>query len=286
LIRVVADSACDLPEEIVAKHGITIVPLTIRFGEEELADVGPKEFWAKCRSSSLLPATAAPAPGAFVAAFRQLAAEGAEGVVCINLSSKLSATIQSAQAAAREVGDTIDVRVIDSLSVSLGQGLLVALAARRAEAGGSLDDVAGAVQAAVPRVKVFGVLDTLENLKKGGRIGGAQALLGSMLSIKPVIEIRGGVVEQESKQRTRGRSLHYLADKAVQAAAAGRVETLAVMNGDAADIDRLIEMVTPSAPADGILVGMIGAVIGSHGGPGVVGVAWIEPEPDPGAAPG
>ena len=282
MIRVVADSACDLPEAIVAQHRITIVPLTIRFGDEELADVGPNEFWAKCRSSSLLPSTAAPAPGAFVAAFRQLAGAGADGVVCINLSSKLSATIQSAQAAAREVADTIPVRVIDSLSVSLGQGLLVVAAAGRAEAGESIDSVAGAVEAAIPRVKVFGVLDTLENLKKGGRIGGAQALLGSMLSIKPVIEIRDGVVEQESKQRTRGRSLHYLADKVVQAAAAGRLQDLAVMNGDAADIDRLIEMITPAAPTSGILVGMIGAVIGSHGGPGVVGVAWVEPEPGAG----
>src|SRR5579859_1107514 len=134
-IRIVADSACDLPDELVAEHGVTIVPLTIRFGTEELADLGPKEFWAKCRQSSVLPETSAPAPGAFAEAFGKLAADGADGVVCINISSKLSATIQSAQAAAREVADTIPVRVIDSLSVSLGQGIQVLAAARRAEEG-------------------------------------------------------------------------------------------------------------------------------------------------------
>lgn len=277
-IRVVADSACDLPEELIAEHRVTIVPLTIRFGDEELAAVGPKEFWAKSRASAHLPETAAPSPGAFAAAFRQLAAEGADGVVCINLSSKLSATVQSAQAAARDVAGTIDVRVIDSLSVSLGQGLLVIAAARDAEAGKGLDQVADAVMAAVPRVKLYGVLDTLENLKKGGRIGGAQALLGSMLSIKPVIEIRDGVVEQESKQRTRGRSLQYLAGKAVGAAKAGQIGALAAMHGDASDMDRFLEMLAPAVPAPGLVLGWVGAVIGTHTGPGVVGVAWMEPE--------
>jgi DegV family protein with EDD domain len=276
-IRVVADSACDLPEELVARHRLTIVPLTIRFGAEELADVGPKDFWVKCRQSSVLPATAAPAPGAFAEAFRQLAADGAEGVVCINLSSKLSATIASAQTAARETGVAIPIEVIDSTSVSLGQGLLVIGAARLAEDGKTLAEVAAYVSAAAPRVKVYGVLDTLENLKKGGRIGGAQALLGSMLAIKPVIEIRDGVVHEESKQRTRGRSLQYLAGKVIEAAGAGQVSELGIMHGDAADIDKFIDLVATAVPRDKMLVGLVGAVIGTHAGPGVVGVTWIEP---------
>jgi DegV family protein with EDD domain len=277
-IRVVADSGCDLPDELIARHRVTIVPLSIRFGTEELAEVGPKEFWAKCHSSSLLPETSAPSPGAFAAAFRQAATEGADGVVCINLSSELSATIQAAHAAAREVAGTVEVRVIDSCSVSLGQGLLALEAARRAEAGAGLDEVTAAATGLVPGIKVYGVLDTLENLKKGGRIGGARALLGSMLSIKPVIEVRDGVVHEESKQRTRGKSLHYLAEKVTQAAAGGRIGELGVMHGDAGDIDRFIEMVTPAVPRDKIVVGLVGAVIGTHAGPGVVGVAWIERE--------
>lgn len=275
-IRVVADSACDLPEELVAQHRLTIIPLTIRFGTEELADVGPKDFWVKCRQSPTLPETAAPSPGAFVEAFRRLAAEGADGIVCINLASKFSATFQSAQAAARDLSE-LKVVVIDSTSVSLGQGLLVVGAARLAEEGKSLDEVAAYVTGATSRVKVYGVLDTLDNLKKGGRIGGAQALLGSMLAIKPVIEIRDGVVHEESKQRTRGRSLQYLATKVIEAAGAGKVSELGIMHGDASDIDRFIDLVAPTVPKDKMLVGLVGAVIGTHAGPGVIGVAWIEP---------
>jgi DegV family protein with EDD domain len=277
-IRVVADSACDLPEDIVTELRITIVPLSIRFGTEEFSDIGVKEFWVKCRQSPVLPETAAPSPGAFADAFRRLAAQGADGVVCINLSSHLSATIQSAEAAAREVADIIPVRVIDSLNVSLGQGLPVMKAAQLAEGGKGLDEVADATLAMTSRVKVFAVLDTLDNLKKGGRIGGAQALVGSMLSIKPVIQITGGVVEQESRQRTRGRSLHYLADKVAEAVGTGHVEKLAIMHGDAADIDQFVDMVMPTIGSHRPILGWVGPVIGAHAGPGVIGVAWLASE--------
>jgi DegV family protein with EDD domain len=272
-IHVVTDSGCDLPAEAVAEHDISIVPLTIRFGSEELSDVTAKEFWARCRRASVLPETSAPAPGAFSAAFDKAAAAGAEGVVCINLSSRLSATIQSAQAAAKELS-AIPIRVVDSLSVSLGQGLMVLTAARLAEEGKSLDEVAEAVEAIVPRMRVFGVFDTLENLKKGGRIGGAQALLGSMLSIKPVIQVVDGVVEQESKQRTRSRSLRYLADKVAVAAQSGDITELGVMHGDASDIDEFVTMVSGAVPKDRMLISWVGPVIGTHAGPGVVGCAW------------
>jgi DegV family protein with EDD domain len=272
-VHVVTDSACDLPPETIAKHGVSVVPLTIRFGTEELSDITAKEFWRRCRQTSVLPETAAPAPGAFTAAFRRAAEAGSEGVACINLSSRLSATIQSAQAAAKESSD-IPVRVIDSLSVSLGQGLMVLEAARLAEEGESLDQVAEAIEGVVPRMRVFGVFDTLEYLKKGGRIGGAQALLGSMLSIKPVIQVVDGVVEEESKQRTRSRSLRYLADKIAVAAKSGEIEQLGVMNGDASDIDEFVEMLSASVPRDRMLVSWVGPVIGTHAGPGVVGCAW------------
>ncbi len=275
-IRVVTDSACDLPDEVAARHRVTVVPLTVRFGTEELSDVGPKDFWVKARQSPVLPATAAPSPGAFVEAFRRLAGDGAEGIACINLSSKLSATIESARTAARQLEGEVKVEVVDSTSVSLGQGLLVLGAARAAEEGKSLAEVAAAVTEAAPRLKVYGVLDTLENLKKGGRIGGAQALLGSMLAIKPVIEIRDGVVHEESKQRTRSRSLQYLAAKVTDAARAGQITELGIMHGDASDIDKFVDLVAAEVARDQILVGLVGAVIGTHAGAGVVGVAWIE----------
>jgi DegV family protein with EDD domain len=162
--------------------------------------------------------------------------------------------------------------VVDSLSVTLGEGLIVVAAARAAAAGGSLDEVVAAAQDAADRMKVYGAIDTLENLKKGGRIGGAVALVGSLLSIKPVIAVRSGVVEQESRQRTRGRSLEYLAGKVI---GAGPLERLAVFGADAPDLDRFLGLLRAVSPAEPLVVGDVGPVIGSHAGPGAIGVAWL-----------
>ena len=275
-VRVVTDSACDLLDDTLLELGIGLVPLRIRFGDEELIDrqeLSTQEFWSRCASSSVLPTTAAPSPGQFQEAFEGMADSGATGVVCVNLSSKMSATIESARQAARAVEGRIPVRVVDSLSVTLGLGLIVTEAARAAADGASLDDVVGAAEKAADGMKLYGAIDTLENLKKGGRIGGAQALLGSMLQIKPVIEVRDGVVEQESKQRTRGRSLQYLADKAK---AAGPVSRLAVFSADAPDLDEFLRLLEGVAPVEGTtLFGDVGPVIGSHAGRGAIGVAWI-----------
>ena len=275
-VRVVTDSSCDLPESLVAEHGITIVPLTIRFGAQELVDrrdLTPSEFWARCGTSPVLPETAAPSPGAFEAAFRDAKESGAEGVVCVNLSSKLSATIQAAAQAAKAVDADIPVRVIDSLSVSMGLGLQVLRAARMAAEGKGLDDVAGAIADFIPRTVVYAALDTLENLKKGGRIGGAQAFIGSLLSVKPVIEVREGEVHAESKQRTRGRAISYLVEKVRDA---GAIEDIALVHGQAPDLDEFVDAVAEVVDRDRIVVGDIGAVIGTHAGPRAIGVAMIK----------
>lgn len=274
-IRVVTDSACDLSDELLAELGVGMVPLTIRFGSEELVDrveLSTKEFWSRCSGAATLPETAAPAPGAFVRAFERMADEGASGVVCINLSSKLSATMEAARAAARDVEERLAVRVVDSESVTMGEGLVVVEAAQRASAGGSLDEVEAAARSSVRRMKVYGAIDTLDNLRKGGRIGGAAALVGSMLAIKPVIEVRDGVVEQESRQRTRARSLDYLADKVK---AAGPVVRLAVSGADAPDLDRFLDRLDGVQPTERLLLGDIGPVIGTHTGRGAIGVAWL-----------
>ncbi|MDQ1445449.1 MAG: fatty acid kinase fatty acid binding subunit [Acidimicrobiaceae bacterium] len=276
-IRVVTDSACDLPPDLVAELDIDIVPLTIRFGNEELVDgrdLSPKEFWARVASSPVLPETAAPSPGAFEEAFRRAAAAGADGVVCVNLSGALSATFQSASVAARSVADDIPVRVIDSRTVTMALGLMAVAAARAAKQGKGLEDCAGVVEDLVPRTRTYGALDTMENLRKGGRIGSAQALLGSMLSIKPIIEVVDGLVEAESRQRTRSKSLRYLVEKV---RGFGHVEDLAVMHGDAPDLDELLDLLGAVYPRDDILVGDIGPVIGTHGGPRVIGVVFHVP---------
>ena len=140
VVRVVTDSSCDLPTDVVQKHGITVVPLSIRFGEEEFVDgrdLTPSAFWARSAASAVLPSTAAPSPGAFEQAFRDAAAGGADGVVCINLSSKLSATIQAAETAAKAVAGEVPVRIVDSKSVSLGLGT-ICIAAAEAGAGGAV----------------------------------------------------------------------------------------------------------------------------------------------------
>lgn len=281
-VRVVADSACDLPDDLVAQFGIVIVPLTIRFGTDEYVDrrdLTPQDFWRKVAASSVLPETAAPSPGAFEAAFRQAAADGCPGVVCVMLSSKLSATIESARVAARAVADTIDVRVVDSLSITLGQGSMALAAARAAAAGADLDTVEKAVTSMVGRVRVYGALDTLDNLKKGGRIGGAQALIGSLLQVKPILDLSSGAVESPGKQRTRGKALAFLTSLVADAkAASGSIEDLAVVHGDAPDVDQLLDLLAPLYPRERIIVGQIGAVIGSHGGPRVMGVTFTVPE--------
>jgi len=273
-VKIVTDSSCDLPDALVSELGIDVVPLTIRFGSEELVDrrdLSPSEFWARCATSTDLPSTAAPAPGAFEEVFRAAAAGGAEGVMCVVLSSKLSATGESAQAAARAVADVVPVKVVDSLSVSLGHGMMAVQGARRAAAGVSLDEIVAMAEDMARRTKIFATLDTLEYLKRGGRIGAAQALLGSILSIKPCIEVVDGKVEPGPKQRTRSRSLQWLAD---QVGASKGVENLAVLHGDAADVDTLLGLLEPHYPRDQVVIGQLGAVVGAHTGPRTIGVAF------------
>ena len=272
-IRVVTDSACDLPAPLIEALGIEIVPLTIRFGDEEFVDrveLSADEFWSRLEHTDTLPETAAPSPGAFETCFRGLAARGATGIVCINLSSHLSGTMQSAQVAAAATVDVCPVQVIDSQSASMGQGNLCLTAARRAADGDSLESIVAEGVDRRDRTKLFATLDTLEFLKKGGRVGNARALVGTMLSIKPVIELSSGVVEESSKVRTRSKALRMLAAKAAEE----KIEHLAVLHGNAPDLDEFFDLLAPIFPRDEIITGLIGPVIGTHAGPRVIGVTY------------
>lgn len=272
--RIVTDSSCDLPEAVVAEHGIRVVPLSIRFGDEEFIDreqLTPSEFWARCSNSTTLPETAAPAPGQFEATYRDLATDGATGIVVIALSGKLSATLQSAELAARSVSDDVEVRIVDSRSVSLGVGTIAIAAARAAADGASLDDVEALARDLVDRTHVFGALDTLDNLKKGGRIGNATALIGSALAIKPIIEVRDGEVAQAGKQRTRSKALKFLVEKLRNWD--GEIHDLAVLSAACDDADEFVDALRPFYGGD-IVVGEIGPVIGTHAGPGTIGYAF------------
>ena len=275
-VRIVTDSSADLPSAEVERLGVEVVPLSIRFGTDEYTDgvdLSVGEFYDKLATTADLPETAAPSPGAFEAAFRRQAEAGADQIVCVNLSSGLSATIQSAQNAAK-AADDLDIRVVDSHSITAGLGTQVTVAAEMAADGAGADDIVAAVESLAARTHVFGALDTLDNLKKGGRIGGAQALLGSLLSIKPLLDISSGEVAEAGRARTRRKALEWLRDKVFALPA---VEYLCVAHGMAPDLEQMLALLAPRYGEDQITVTLIGPTIGTHGGPRVMGLTWVDP---------
>ena len=277
-VRIITDSACDLPDSVVQSLGIEVVPLFIRFGDDELVDreqLTTTQFWQRCSVESDLPSTAAPSPGRFEDTVRKLQGEGATGVVIINLSGELSGTIAAARLAAETMKTSLDVRVFDSRTVTMGLGAIVVACARAAQAGGTIDDVEALANDLSARCKVWGALDTLENLKKGGRIGGAKAMLASVLSIKPIIEVRDGVVQEGGKQRTRSKALTFLVDKVREASAHPGISQLCVLHADCSDVDAFVDQLKAVYSGE-ILVGEIGAVVGAHAGRGTIGVAFFE----------
>ena len=274
-VRVVTDSASDLPPELCERLGIEVVPLTIRFGDREYVDrkdLTTEAFWQQLETASELPETSAPSVGAFEEAFRALHADGADGIVCVNLSAGLSATMQSAQVAAKALDGLCPIEVIDSQNASMGIGNLALHAARRAAEGADVETIKTEVVDRRSRQKLFAALDTLEYLKKGGRIGGARAMLGSMLSIKPIITVINGAVEEAGKVRTRSKALQFILDKLPE----GNVETISVLHAAPPDLDAFIERVQSKVPGAEMIIGRIGPVIGVHVGPGAIGLTWIE----------
>jgi DegV family protein with EDD domain len=273
-VHIVTDSACDLSDQLVKEHNIVVVPLTIRFGDEELEDrrqLSPAEFWERCKGKGALPETAAPSPGAFQAAYQQAVDEGAEAVLCLTISSKVSGTYASAVTAA-DTFSSAPVRVVDTNSLTMGQGLLVVAAAEDAAGGAGLDQLTADTEDRIGRTHVYGVLGGLEHLQRGGRIGGARALVGSLLNIKPVIQLKDGEVAEESKQRTRTRALAHMTDK-VKADAP--VERIAVADGACDDFGNVVASVSGIATEHPLLTVELGPVVGTHAGPNTVGVCYI-----------
>ena len=273
-VHIITDSSCDIPDDVVERLHITVVPLSIRFGDEEFVDrrdLTPSQFWDKCRASNTLPETAAPAPGAFRQAYDAAADAGATGIVVIALSGELSATCQSATLGA-DGFDRIPVTVVDSRAVTLAQGLIAIAAAELAATGASLDDIVALARNYVTKTHVAGTIDTLDHLIKGGRLGGAKALLGSVLSIKPLLKLENGVVVEAGRARTRSKAFAQLHEAA---ATAGPLAWVGVTHGDAPDVDKLLELLDDLSVQHPIVVSQMGSVVGTHGGPGIVGLSWI-----------
>ncbi|HEY8058514.1 MAG TPA: DegV family protein [Acidimicrobiales bacterium] len=276
-VRIVTDSACDLDQALVDQHGIEVVPLSIRFGDDEFVDrveLSNDDFYARMAASDTLPETAAPSPGAFEQAFRKQGASG-DAVVSINLSAALSATMQSAATAAKSLEGEVAVTVVDSKALTLGLGNIVVAAAEAAAAGASAAEIEAKVEDLSGRTRMWGMLDTLDNLLKGGRIGKAQQLMGSVLSIKPILDMSTGEVHEAAKPRTRKKGLLWLRDKVLEFG--DDIEILWVMAGDLDDAGELVELLAADYTGE-IGQGRIGPVIGTHGGPGVMGVSfWVKP---------
>jgi len=274
MIGVVTDSSCDLPTVLVSSARIVVVPLTVRFGSEEFVDgvdISPPQFWSRLRTATQLPETAAPSVGGFMEAYANLRSGGATGAIAICLSAELSGTYQAAVLAAERV-EGFPVKVVDSRAVSMALGLQVLDAATRAAAGASLAEVAKAAQANPNKANLLAALDTVEYLRRGGRIGGAQAFIGSLLNVKPLITFTDGVVVAAGRVRTRSKAIEALLDRVRQLAP--RIRSVSVIHGGAGEVDSFVDSVSQAAgrPA---LAASLGPVVGTHSGPGVLGVAYL-----------
>lgn len=276
-VKVVTDSSCDLDSSLLERFDVAVVPLKIRFGEtEELIDrveLSVEEFWDRVATKKQLPSTAAPAPGDFETAFREAATAGYDGVVCITISSKLSATMQSAELGAKAVTNQIgfDIAVLDSAAVSVTHGLMVQEAGRVAATGASLEQVVSKVEAVRARIKMYGTLDTLEYLRRGGRLSSAKALFGTLLAVKPILVLKDGEVIEGGKERTRIKALTHLANRVKEQP----VEHVVVGHFAATDLDDFLAMISDHVPADGLTITRIGPVAGTHGGPGLITVGYL-----------
>ena len=278
-VRVVTDSTCDLNEDLLKELGITMVPLTIIFDEQEFVDrteLSSQDFYQKMAESETLPTTAAPGPGPFVDVFRQLAANGAEGILCVNISHALSATGQAAMNAAEAVSGEIEVRCVDSCSLTGGLGGIAINAAKAAAEGAPLAEVAELAERQAARTRLFGALNTLENLKRSGRVSGAKAMFGNILAIKPIVDVSTGEVLEAAKPRTRRRAFEWIRDRLVKDSP---ISDLYLGHGAAKDFNLLLEILGDAVDVSQARLGDVGPVIGTHAGEGVVGVSYTTDAP-------
>jgi DegV family protein with EDD domain len=273
MIRIITDSGCDLPDELLDRHRVGVVGLTVRFGETDYldrTDLTVDEFWEKLLGGDVTPQTAAPSVGQFTEAFEQMQADGADGIVVICMSSAISATHRSAVLAA-EAWRGIRIRVIDSRLVSGALGLAVLEAADAAESGADLDAVSAAAADACEAISLYAMLDTLEYLKRGGRIGTAAAFVGGLLDVKPIITFEVGEVTAAGRVRTRKRAIDDVL--AHLRGLGGRVRRLGVIHSEAADLDEFVAAVTETHGAPPVVMRM-GPIVGTHAGPGALGIVY------------
>lgn len=280
-IAIVTDSTSDLPKEVADEYGITIVPLNVRFGLEEFKDgidIDNDEFYRRLQSESELPTTSQPSPGAFTETYRKLA-EDHEAIISVHLSAKVSQTMNSATQGARELaGGDLHIETIDSGQATIALGLIAVEGAKTVAAGGSVEEVISAVKDASARAKFYGMVNTLEYLVKGGRIGRAKAFMGGLLKVTPIITFEDGESAVAESPRTRRRGIERI--KALTEAAAPFQHLAVHYSTEPEEAGDLAQSLAHVAPQGGIVTSQVGAVIGTYAGPGSLGVGFIRKKPD------
>lgn len=280
-VAIVTDSTADLAPETATAAGIRVVPLFIRFGTEEFrvgVDLTREQFWARLLAPDApFPTTAAPSPGTFRATFEACFAEGADAIVCPTIGSKLSATFQSATLAARALPDR-EIHVIDTGSTSMSTGIPAQLAAEMATAGATGSEIAAAVRDRLSDVDLYVAVDTLEYLRKGGRLSPARLAIGTLLSVKPIITVRDGLVVMAERPRTRAKAR----ERVIELITAAPIERIAFLHTSTstheevqAFCDRLLARVPGGIDPARVSVGLIGASTGPHLGPHLMGAAFL-----------
>jgi len=274
-VKVVTDSTSDLTPNIAGELGITVVPLNVHFGSETYrdgVDLTTEDFYRRLSQCKTLPTTSAPAPGTFAEVYDKLAKQTNE-ILTITISSKLSATYKAAVDGKEMSKSKVRIEVIDSLSAIVGLGLIVISAAKAARAGASLDDVIDVVYSSMNRVDFRMAFDTLEYLRRGGRIGTARAFLGSALKVNPILSIRDGITEGVTRVRTRAKAIDYLCDFVTSFP---DVEDVAIEDAATPDEAKILaERLYSRFSKDRIYWMKISPVIGTHVGPHVLGVGVL-----------
>jgi len=274
-VAIVTDSVADLPPQVAEELGITVVPLVVRFGTDlyrDGLDLSPDQFYERLRTSKALPATSVPPPGAYADVYDKLA-EKTNEILVITLTSKLSATYQVALQAVGLMNKKARVEVMDSQWAIMAQGFIVIAAAKAAQSGASLDEVLDVARHTMQRVDMYAGFDTLEYLERGGRIGKAQAFLGSLLKVNPIIGLKDGEVYPLGRERSRAKAIDHLYNLA---ASFGNVEGLAVEYAiDLDEANRLMQRLHSKYPQIPIYLSRTSPVIGTHTGPGLIVVSVL-----------
>ena len=274
---IVLDSTADFPDAQIRFPNMRVVPLYVRFGEESFRDyveLDPHGFYKRLRSAPELPTTSQPTPQDFVSIYHALA--GYERIYSLHISSKLSGTFQSATLAAADEGDR--VRLVDTESASVGIGMLALAIQELLERGTTDEEIEALVEAHRERARILFTVDTLEFLAKGGRIGRGKALMGSLLNVKPILAIDDGEVHPVTRARGRAKAFDEFRKRFEEATADGPGLSVAIAHAEAEDaVEQLQAIVMASRPqADVKLVTSLGAVVGTHAGPGTVGFFWYQ----------